>query len=329
MGHHRCTPAAAPLTTMSIPTSRNSPLLLDAWLAFNRHEWGVKPARLRLTPAESELPALECVLYLDRSGRISQPPLNPYLPLVLFHTPTVKPIRVNRQWTTCATLLVDYFKRSGLRHAVTLPPEVTDVRPWQWGGFIAEVRYTYYIDFPYDVKYADESVRKQIKKATHASFACEHASPDAIPEILNCLRSTQARQSFSYNLTAESVSHALNLLGPETFRMYVCRAPTGRIATARIVLCSPGARALDWVAGTRGEFLNSGATQLLIYYVLSDLAKAGARGFDFCGANIPAVSASKAVWGGELVPYYLIRRLSLRTLCKAAFRALRMRRIGL
>jgi len=306
--------------TFPWPIDYKSPLMLEGWLEFNRYKWGVKPLRVRLSEEGKELPAIEAVLYLNRRGRIVQPPLNPYLPIAFHPTPTDKITRLYRQWQSMSKLLAEEFVKRGVKGSIAFPPEVVDVRQWQWSGFLAETRFTFYIDLPFDEKICDYSERKQINKALKRDFICEIATKDTFPEVIGCLVETEKRQVFRYRLNVKDLETALHLVGEETFRVYVTRSSAGEVACARIVLSSSGSRGIDWVAGTKTKFLNSGATQLLISYVLSDLTRQGATGFDFGGANLPTVSAAKAVWGGKLVPYYVVRPLNLRTLGVLGFR---------
>ncbi|MBC7294535.1 MAG: GNAT family N-acetyltransferase, partial [Thermoleophilia bacterium] len=272
------------------------------------------PLRLRLTEGYKELPAVEAVLYLDKKGRIVQPPLNPYSPVAFYPTATDKVPRLYRQWAVTSGLLAEEFARRGVKGAVALPPEVTDVRQWQWRGFVGEVRYTFYLDLPHEIEAVDHSERNKVNKAGRGGFSCEIAPKDAYTEVVACLAETEARQGFSHRLSTKDLEVALDLLGADIFRVYVCRDGSSEVACARIVISAPGLRAVDWVAGTKTRFLRSGCTQFLIWYVLNDLAHQGAAGFDFAGANLPTVSAAKADWGGTLAPYYAVRPLNLRTL---------------
>lgn len=311
---------------MSWPINYQSPLLIDEWLEFNRYKWGVTPLKLRLSEEGKELPAIEAVLYLDKKGRVVQPPLNPYLPVAFYPTPTDKATRLYRQWLRTSELLVEEIVKRGVKGSVAFCPEVVDVRQWQWRGFIAEVRYTFYFELPYDPELSDKNKRTEVRKAERAGFTCEVATKKMFSEVIQCLAETGSRQGFSYRLDVKDLEMALDLLGEDVFRVYVCRSPSGELASCNIALSRPGLRAVGWVAGTRKDFLSSGATQLLISYLLKDLAHHGATGFDFAGANLPGVSASKAEWGGRLVPYYAIRPLSLRTLAVFGWRMISNRR---
>jgi len=299
---------------MTWPVKYQSPLLFDGWLEFNRYKWGVTPLKLRVSEEEKTHPAIESVLYLDKKGRIVQPPLNPYIPVAFYPTPSGKITRLYRQWLQTSKLLVEEFLERGVKGSVAFCPEVVDVRQWKWHGFIVDVRYTFYIQLPYDIEFCDHSVLQKIKKAEKASFTCDVAKTSMFSEVLDCLAETESRQKFSYALDVKDLEMASDLLGENVFRVYVCKSKNGKVASCRIVLSIPGTRAVDWVAGTRKDFLSSGATQLLIWHVLKDLRQQGATGFDFVGANLPTVSSSKADWRGTLTPYYVIRPLNVRTL---------------
>jgi len=286
---------------------------LEGWLKFNQYKWGVTPLRLRLTEGDREtLPAIETVLYLDKKGRIVQPPLNPYLPVIFYPTPTDKKPRVYRQWLNLSKLLVEEFIKRGVKGAIAFPPEVIDIRQWQWHGFLGEVRYTFYIDLPLNLDMVDSSARKEANKAKKQGFICDVADKNAFSEVIACLEETGKRKKFSYMLTTKDLEVALDLLGEDVLRVYVCRNTSGEIVSARVVLITPNLRAWGWVSGTKKHFLASGCAKFLIWYTLTDLSRLGIEKFDFCGANLPTVSAAKADWGGTLIPYYVIRPLNLR-----------------
>jgi len=289
-------------------------LTLDGWLEFNHRKWRLSPLKLSLSESTGERPAIELVVYADSRGRIKTPRINPYIPVAFLPTDTQSVPRLERQWLSVSELVVKEFRERGLINAVSFPPSIVDVRPWKWGNFQVDVRYSFYIDFPYDIESADRSVRKQVRKARKLGYTCERASK--MSDVIECLEDTGERQEFDYGLSAKDLETCWHLLGPDIFRVYVCYAPNGDSASARVVLSYPRASAVDWVAGTKRDHLSSGCTQFLISSALEDLQIAGACGFDYAGANIPLVAAAKATWGGRLVPYYTIRQPNARALVR-------------
>lgn len=283
----------------------------DGWLEFNRFRWGVTPERVRFAREGKGLPAVEAVYYLNRRGQIWKPTTtNPYLPLVFLPTPTQSSARLDHQWLDVGLLLAADMRERGLANPVTLAPEIDDVRPWIWTGFRTSVRYTYHLALPYDAARQDPSVHRQIAKAARAGFRAERV--EALDDVFACIDGSQQRRHFDYKICPDDLRLARELIGADRLRTYVCYAPNGEPASARVILHQPGWRAIDWLVGTRDRYLPSGATQFLLASVLEDLAQAGARGFDFEGANLPGVAASKATWGGRLVPFMTIEAPHLR-----------------
>jgi hypothetical protein len=231
-------------------------------------------------------------------------------------TPSPSSQKRERQWLEVSEEIARQMHTMGLGGAVSLSPEISDVRSWQALGFRAEVRYTYILDLPYSIEDATNAVRKNIKKAARVGYLCEQSRDYSA--ILACIRETEVRQGFRYGLEEDDLRALHTGMGHEHCRMYLCRSSEGEAVSSRIVLHTPGGRALDWVAGTRTLDLHHGVTQQLIDFVLQDLTVAGAQQFDFGGANISSVARSKMEWGGILTPFYAIRPLGFRTLIQDA-----------
>lgn len=297
------------------------------WQSFTQQYWGLEPVRLDYAPRGENGPSLRAVLYADRRGRLQVPDYQPHVPLQFTPTPTSQSYRIERQWLETARLLVEDMAIRGTRGEVTLPPTMSDPRPWRWGQFRVTPRFTNLIDFPFTWAQGDRVVRQQASKAERAGFTCRRT--DALDDLHACLGGSQARGGFAYGMTLAGLALAHRLLGPEAFRVYVCYAPGGEPATARVLLHRPGARALDWMAGTRDPFLKSGATQLLLAHVLDDLHRAGAAGYNSCGADVESVAHTKLLWGGRIVPQYAIQGydwVSMRRLLGGWLRFVRARR---
>lgn len=279
------------------------------WQAFTQAYWQVEPLRFEYTPRGSGGPRLEVLCYSDRRGRIVLPPYQPHLPLEFQPTPTDAVYRRQRQWLETARLLVDDMIARGIRGDVTFSPVVTDPRPWVWSHFRVLPRFTTFLDFPFSLNQADRVVRQQAAKASRAGFVCQRT--DQLDDVCCCLRASENRQGFAYGVTLQGLEMARRLLGPDVFRTYLCRAPGGDPATARVVLHRPGGRGCDWLAGTVDKHLRSGATQLLMTYLLDDLHQAGALGYNSCGDDLESVCYAKTMWGGRLMTQYSIQAFDL------------------
>ena len=300
-----------------------SPLALPGLLEFNHRKWGLQPLKVRYTEEGKDLPALEAVLYIDTRGRVRLPPRTPHLPMAFLPTPTKSIIRLTKQWLSVSNLMAREFRRRGLGGPVAFAPEIVDVREWQWQGFTAGVRYTYYLDFPHQVEQVVSDVRRRITKAIEHGFFCRRVS--ALDDVYQCLKGTEKRQEFRYGFTVDDLELARELLGEDHLRTYVCYSPSGEAASTEVVLHRPGDRAMGWLAGANEKYLASGAPQLISAFSLKDLESEGAPGCDWVGANIRSVANGKANWGGRLVPYYTVEGPNLRALAKYLRTELRFR----
>lgn len=293
----------------------NSPLFLPGWVEFNRRKWGLEAQPVRFA-RNGPAPEITSVWYTDARGRLVMPPLNPYLPLAFTPTPTPSIARVERQWHEIGALFSEALAERGVRHILSLPPEVRDPRLWQWRGLRVGVRYTYCVPLPYDAARMDKPMRGQIAKAVRNGYRVERSTD--FEAAAHCLAGTESRKGFSHRVTAEDLALGHALLGDEHFRIYLARAQDGAPACVSIVLHTPGTRAIGWIGGTAAGFLAEGTHSLVDQFTLGDLHAAGATGYDFAGANIPGVANCKSQWGGDLTPYYSLETPSLRALWREA-----------
>lgn len=305
----------------------DSALATAEWRTFTQRYWGLEPVELTIAPRGPNGPQLRGIFYADRKGRLQLPAYQPHLPLQFVPTPTSSAYRLERLWLETAQALVEEMAARGVRGELTFPPEITDPRPWKWAHFRVTPHFTNYLDLPFSWSQADRVVRQQASKAQRAGFACGRTAD--VAQVLECLAGSQRRKGFAYGMTADGLALARELLGPEALRLYLCTAPDGRPATARVILHRPGGRALDWMAGTVPAHLHSGATQQLLAHALDDLHAAGATGYNSCGADIEPVAYTKLLWGGRIVPQYCIQGydlLALRRLAGGFVRFVRHRR---
>lgn len=297
------------------------------WQEFTRRYWNVEPVRFDYAPRGDSGPKLSAVFYTGADRRLMLPPYQPHAPLRFSPTATDAAYRIQRQWLDTARLLVDDMQVRGIRGELTFSTAMVDPRPWSWAHFRVAVRFTNFIDFPFQIDQADRVVRQQANKAVRAGLVCSQT--DRLEDALACLCDSEGRQGFDYGITLAGLELARELLGPEAFRVYLCATAQGEPVSARVVLHQPRGRACDWLAGTRNAFLSCGATQLLLWHVLDDLARAGACGYNSCGADIEPVAQAKAAWGGRLVPQYSLIAYDFRSnkhLLGEMFRFIRRRR---
>lgn len=297
------------------------PFFHAGWIEYNERRWGLTSEKVIYSNSPDGIPRLESVLFLDRKGRVVMPPLQAHQALLFCATETDKPYRITRQWQDVSALFAKDLRKRGLPHGLILPSEALDVREFQWQGYETTLRFTFHIPLPFQKENVDYQVRKQINKAERAGVIYRRAEMKDIPQVVAVLNDTEERQKFTFGLDESSICSASEIMGADFFRIYTAIAG-GRISSVRLILGAPDIIAVDWVAATERASLKTGITQGLLNYVLCDLTRLGATAFDFAGANLPAVSMSKLCWGGELLPYPVVRLPGLRSLLSSGLKSL-------
>jgi hypothetical protein len=289
-----------------------TPLELPGWLEFNVWRTGLKVHRFSTTSDDTpgDAPGASAVFYLDRRGRVRLPPNNPYLS-VTFRSDRRSPSGRTADWLRVAGPLAEEMKQRGVANQLYLPPDIDDVRPWIWRGFFVGVRYTYYLDFPFDATRMGQSARRDSLIAVKAGMTVERVTD--VDPVLECLAAAEARQGFSHHMGSSELRAALSCMGEGSMRMYVCFDSQGRPASSQVMLHSPGARAIHWMGGTMAASLLRGSAYAGLRFAFDDLASAGATGLDLCGANAESIAAFKSHLGGRLVPNYGVRTYAVRT----------------
>jgi len=285
-----------------------TPLELPGWLEFNTWRTGLEARRFSFALAPNG-PEIRAVLYLDRRGRVTMPPNNPYLPIA-FESARQGNSSKTAEWLRAAAPLVEDMRMRGVTNGIAFPPDVDDVRPWSWRGFLVGVRYSYYLDFPFDPALMNRSTRRLLAQSTDLAMSVDRVAD--VSQVVDCLADTEARQRFSSSLGLRELEMARNLLGPDNLRMYACFDREGQPAAAAVVVHAPGARAIGWLQGMKWTHRADGAVHLLWRHVFEDLASEGATGIDLCGANIESVATFKSHWGARLIPFYTVRTFSVR-----------------
>lgn len=287
---------------------------LSRWGEFNRLKWRCGVEHVKLQSLHSEATG-ECLFFFNERGKFVLPPQNPYHPSLFRSTVSHKPYRTNKQWHEIANLLMDRLLQIRGSMILHLPPDITDIRPFLWRGFKAEVKYTYCVQLPYSLDLASKSIRNKIRKATAGGYRTFRS--DNMEHAYQCLRETEKRQGFSHRLTVQDLELARDLMGEDTFRCYICYSKEGEPVSANLSLLLSPKRAIGWIAGTKSAHLTNGVAQQVQSFEFEDLAALGVREFDFTGANLASVSESKADWGGELLPYYVVRKPGIKEMLRA------------
>ncbi|GHV55325.1 hypothetical protein AGMMS49579_17890 [Spirochaetia bacterium] len=296
--------------TYTIGDGPASPLWLDGWLQWNEEMWGLTAERVCYCPQNKEVPKLEGVLYINNKGQVEMPPRNPYLPFIFTTSGTNRPERVYNQYLELMGYFSDDLKRRGIRGQIALPVGFLDARPFQWKGFITDMRYTFMQKLPLEKNQMANQIKNKINKSIKSGYSivrsCDWDS------IVECLETRGNDKGFSHHTDAAALSRCAELLGNDSFLGYIGYDSNGKPVAGGLRLMVKEGIVIAWSQGAITEHLKNGINQLIYDYVLNDVYNMGAKIFDWAGANIPPVALAKSAWGPSLVPYITIQEKNMR-----------------
>lgn len=186
---------------------------------------------------------------------------------------------------------------------IGFPPEIVDIQPFLQAGFKVDLGYTYRLD----LQPSEEDLlrgfsperRKNVRDAANKPL---EVTFDADREInLKVIKQTWQRSGL--NLDPAVLLSILEQ--PWAFSVSVADN-TQTLATAAIAY---DANCAYYIAGgTLKEGASSGAGALVLWEAIKKAKSLGCQKFDFCGSSVPSIEKFFRGFGGELTPYFRIRK---------------------
>lgn len=276
----------------------------DRWVHYTEEKWNLRSEKVRYTLPGKELPAIEGILYLDKKGRVVNPPLNAFLPFVFIPTATKKTCQLYHQWVDLTKIMALDIKKRGHIGGVAFPPGFIDGRAFTWAGLNISVRYTFVGELPFEDSNLDTSVRTKVRKALKNNYSVERTQE--WDKLVYCLRKTTDYKGMVGVIQESDLIKLHKLFGDDFMYAHVCLSEKGNPVSGQVKFAMPDGMCIDWAAGTDRDFIRDGVNQLLYYEALREIEKTGTKYFNYCGANIENVASAKAEWGFPLVPYVVL-----------------------
>jgi hypothetical protein len=186
--------------------------------------------------------------------------------------------------------------------------------PLSWHGFSQTTRYTWRLEGVSDIEAAEAAlrpnIRGDIRKARKQGVAVVEGTKD---ELLELHRRTSTVERHVADATASTIE---SVDGPAAERsarhVLIARDEDGRAHAAGYFVRD--ARALYYLVGASdAELRSSGATSLLVWSGI-ELASSLGLAFDFEGSMIRPIERFFRAFGGEPVPYSVVRHTQRRGL---------------
>ncbi len=255
--------------------------------ATNRRPW------LAVVEDGGRLAAGAVLFSSPRSTWLAAPaPLTRYTG-VLLDPPVEEKHVAGRQ--TALDALLKHLARHFLVAALTLAPDLTDARPFQWAGFACAPRYTYRLDAaaPYTL---NRWMRRQLREAD--AYTLHAADPDDAT-WLRLVDRQYAERGQSPPLDTGAHRRLLGTLhAHEQVEMHALRDATGELVGAVTALVDDRAAYL-WTGGSV-----PGPAMLILLHRVIEAARAQGRSVDLLGANVASIALFKAHFHADLTLHF-------------------------
>ena len=189
-----------------------------------------------------------------------------------------------------------------------------DPRPYRWLGFDVETLFTYSIDLgsttPDAVKNAFSStLRKEIHNAQDTDAVVVCGGVEEAHDVYDAHEARRTEQGGEYSVSWEYTRDLVRALD-DRLRVYVAETPDGEFLNGITVLYSND-EAYYFQGGVEGAYQDASVNNLLHWHVIEDILTDPAldpiRRYDMGNANMEGLSWYKSQYGGDLVPYYLVK----------------------
>jgi len=237
----------------------------------------------------------------------------PYEGVVLKKFPENTKVRaIERFYRDVCEAFSNYFESEGF-HYVRLvnSPGVVDVRPFTSMEWDSKVKYTYYLDLPTaNLKNFSRDVRRNIKKAEKYEIILEKSNNAQTFFELYRQMLTRKDQLIAAKLMKKIFERIIPQLKKKGLgQMLIAKSSSGQAMSGEIILFDKK-RAYGWLAATHSDFLNTGVSSKLRYYLIQELQKNGFSEIDLVGADGWGTSDFKAGFNPRFVSYYIVIKSS-------------------
>jgi lipid II:glycine glycyltransferase (peptidoglycan interpeptide bridge formation enzyme) len=240
-------------------------------------------------------------------------------PVTPYFSPLIKPKKTNSRikqesyYNTITELIIEYLESKLSYIKITFPPEIIDIRPWDWSNYTNKVLYTYKSELKVIddvINKFDSDIKRRAKKAKELDYILStDTSEMQIHDFYELLQKTYKKQQHKFTLS-EGVFKGIvsSIFKEESAKIYTVYYERKPVSSCLIIFDTN--IAYYWLAGSDPDYLKMGFNQLLFVEMMADLSNMGKEYFDFIGANTSTIARYKGTFNMDLVPYHQVEKVS-------------------
>lgn len=241
-------------------------------------------------------------------GILRNPPLTTYLnPWIRFPEAqnTVRQYGfANRQIAAWVELLPPAAWHSFLLH-----PSFQNGMAFHRSGYQLRTRYTYQLQPIQNLEVLWNGVKNTVRtEIRRARDRMEVQASHEVDTFYSILEHSYRANGTPVPLTQDRLQHLVEVLQEkEQGQIYLARDAQGQPFAGALVLMD-GPQAYYSLSGSDPARKNAGATNALIWKVLTDLSSSPCESFDFEGSMLPNIEPVFRYFGGQLTPYLHVQK---------------------
>jgi len=253
-----------------------------------------------------------CCLFIRRTPEgtaVVHPLLTPYTGLFIEPRESAYSYKVENEYSQIINCIIDYLE-SNFDYAVLInSPQIIDIRPFIWRGWIPSVRYTYHRKKD-DIFPLSKDIERRAAYAKDNGVFIEQGND--VKKFYQLLSKTFQRQKTVFPLNESQFAELFNeLYSKSAVKMLLARTKENEIISGTLLLVDQD-RIFYWVAASESNLLDTGGNQLLIKEIIEKIVPEYSF-IDFVGADIESIAAYKSTFGARLISHYQVSKaVSLR-----------------
>ena len=238
-----------------------------------------------------------------------QPFLTPYLGVLFFYPPDMQK-RVsfysfeNEHSKKVIEQLPDYLLYQ--RHAFSI--DFKNWFPFYFKGFTQSSRYTYILKYIKDQEQVRKGMTNNLKRQiSNAQENCSIHETDNIHHVFDLTKETLSYKNVKYamkNEVLEKLDHELSLRGQR--KILIAKNKEGIILSG-LYLCWDSRQAYLLGLGMKRNYRSTNSVKLVIWQSIR-IASEFVDEYNFEGSMVPEVETVFRSFGGEMTPYFEIRK---------------------